>query len=49
MESCDPQGSTGLLDASAKHLPSHSPFSGCHRPWDAEPGNFGVVVNEAAG
>lgn len=38
-----------LLDASEKHLPSHSPFSGWHRPWDAEPGNLGLVVNEAAG
>lgn len=49
MGSCGPQGSPGFLDASAKHLPSHSPFSGWHRPWDAEPGNLGPAVNEAAG
>lgn len=44
----DSQRSMGFLDASAKYPPSHSPFSGWHRLWDAQPGNFGLVVREAA-
>lgn len=44
----DSQRSMGFLDASAKYPPSHSPFSGWHRLWDAQPGNFGLVVREEA-